>query len=117
MHIILGAADIQRTKSTEPAVLGSNPDSDPGAEFTMLGWVIAGKSILSNAEAEKGFFLNSSHDEFMQMCSQEVLGLTDVENTPALFHEDFMNQLQRLEDGSYHGNWTIPHCLQTRTSL
>lgn len=60
----------------------------------MLGWVIAGKPILSNTEAEKSFFLNSSHDEFMQMRSQEVLGLTDVENTPALFHEDFMNQLE-----------------------
>ena len=37
VHIILGAADIQRIKSTEPAVLGSNPDSDPGTEFTMMG--------------------------------------------------------------------------------
>ena len=77
VYIILGAADIQRIKSNEPAVLESNPDSDPGAEFTMLGYT----------EAEKGFFLKSSHDEFTQICSQEVLGLTDVENTPALFHE------------------------------
>ena len=36
--IHLGAADIQRIKSTEP---GSNPDTDPGAEFTMLGCVTA----------------------------------------------------------------------------
>ena len=68
MYIVLGAADIQRIKCTEPAVLGSNPDSDFGAEFTMLGWVIAGKSILSNTEAEKGFSLNSNHDAFMHMC-------------------------------------------------
>ena len=47
----------------------------------------------------------------MQMCSQEVLGLTDVENTPALFHEDFMNQLQRLEDGTYSTRlpWKLDH--------
>ena len=29
VNVILGAADIQRIKSTEPAVLGSNPDTDP----------------------------------------------------------------------------------------
>ena len=40
VHIILGAADIQRIKSTEAAVLGLNPDSEPRAEFTMLGWFI-----------------------------------------------------------------------------
>ena len=53
VHIILGAADIQRIKSTEPAILGPNPDTDPGAEFAMLGWVIAGKAILSSAPVEK----------------------------------------------------------------
>ena len=101
VHVILGAADIQRIKSTEPAVLGSNPDTDPGAEFTMLGWVIAGRSILPNTGEEKGFFLNSSQDEFVQMCSQEVFGLADVVNTQQLFHADFVDQLRRLEDGTY----------------
>ena len=113
IHIILGAADIQRIKSTEPAILGPNPDTDPGAEFTMLGWVIAGKAILSSAQVEKGFFLNSSQKEFIQMCSQEVLGLTDVENTQGLFHKDFTNQLQRLEDGTYSTRlpWKPDHAL------
>ena len=116
VHIILGAAGIKRITST-----GSNPESDPGAKFTMLGWVIAGKSTLSNAEAENVFFLISSHDEFIEMCSQHMLGLTDVENIPSLFHEDFMNQLQRLAmgEGTYstrlHGNWKDPHCLQARS--
>ena len=62
VHIILGAADIQRIKSTEPAVLGTDPDMDPGADFTMLGWVIGGKVT------EKGFFLSNSQEEFKQMC-------------------------------------------------
>ena len=101
VHVILGAADIQRIKTTEPAVLGKNPDTDPGAEFTMLGWTITGKSMVSGTETEKGFFLKSSHDEFKQMCSQEVLGLTDEPNVQGLFHEDFKNQLQRLDDGTY----------------
>ena len=101
VHVILGAADIQRIKTTEPAVLGKNPDTDPGAEFTMLGWTITGKSMVPGTETEKGVFLKSSHDEFKQMCSQEVLGLTDEPNVQGLFHEDFKNQLQRLDDGTY----------------
>ena len=111
VHVILGAADIQRIKSTEPAVLGSNPDTDPGAEFTMLGWVIAGRSILPNTGEEKGFFLNSGQDEFVQMCSQEVFGLADVVNTQELFHADFVDQLQRLEEGTYSTRlpWKIDH--------
>ena len=77
VYVILGAADIQRIKTTEPDILGKNPNTDPGAEFTMLGWTITGKSMLSGTETEKGFFLKSGQDEFKQMCSQEVLGLTD----------------------------------------
>ena len=93
VHIILGAADIWRIKSTEPPVLGLNPDTVTGAEFTMLGRVIA--------EAEKMFFTNSRQNESAQMCSQEVLGLKDWENVYDTFHEDFVDQLQRLEDGTY----------------
>lgn len=40
VHVILGAANIQRIKTTKPAVLGTNPDTDLGAEFTMLGWIV-----------------------------------------------------------------------------
>lgn len=71
--IQLGAADIH---ATEPR---SNPDTDPGTEFTMLGCVTAGRSILANTEAEKGYFLNLVK-ELVQMCSQEVLGLVDGVN-------------------------------------
>ena len=59
----------------------------------MLGRVIA--------EAEKMFFINSGQNEFAQMCSQEVLGLKDLENVYDTFHEDFIDQLQRLEDGTF----------------
>ena len=101
VHIILGAADIQGIKSTEPPVLGLNPDTDPEAEFTMLGWVIAGKSTPLSAEAEKMFFMNSRQNEFAQMCSQELLGLKDLENVHYSFHKDSIDQLQWLEDGTY----------------
>ena len=67
----------------------------------MLGWVIAGKSTLSCAETEKMFFMNSSQNEFAQMCSQEVLGLKDLENVHDSFHEDFIHELQQSEEGTY----------------
>ena len=41
VHIIFDAADVQKIKTTGPPVLGPNPDTDPGAAFTMLGWVLA----------------------------------------------------------------------------
>ena len=44
------------------------------------------------------FFMNSSQNAFAQMCSQEVLGLKDFENVHDFFHEDFIDQLQRLEE-------------------
>ena len=99
VHVILGGADIQQIKTTEPAILVKNQDTDPGAEFTMLGWTVTGKSTLSGTE--KGFFLKSSQDEFKQMCSQEVVGLTDEPDMQGLFHTEFKNQLQHLDDGTY----------------
>ena len=53
VHVILGAADVQRIKTTEPVVLGVDPDIDPGAEYTMLGWVITGKLTPLSTETER----------------------------------------------------------------
>ena len=47
------------------------------------------------------FFMTSRKNEFSQMCSQKVLGLTDVENVHDSFHEDRIDQPQRLDDGAY----------------
>ena len=74
VHIIFGAADVQTIKMTEPPVPGPNTDTDPEAEFTMLGWVLAGRTPLANTETEKGFFARASHNDFNQMCSREALG-------------------------------------------
>ena len=103
VRIILRAANIQQIKSTEPRVLGLNPDTDPRAEFIMLGWVIAGKSTPLSAEAEKMFFMNSSQNEFAQMCSQEVIGLKDLENVHYSSHEDF------IESATAVGGWYLLH--------
>jgi len=101
LHIILGAADYQRIKTTEPPVLGPEPNKDPGAEFTMLGWTLSGRVLYSSFETEKTFFLKSMRDEFEQMCSLEALGLMDTPNKQEAFHKDFTDKLQQLEGGTY----------------
>ena len=102
IHIILGAADYQRIKTTEPPVLGPNPDVDPGAEFTMLGWTLTGKTVEVDTEAEKLFMTLSPKTEFEQMCSIEVLGLADIDGRlDKEFHEHFQEKLVRLDDGTY----------------
>jgi len=53
VHIILGAADYQRIRSTRKPILGANPDQDPGAEYTMLGWVLCGQSQSNDKPVDK----------------------------------------------------------------
>eukprot|EP00794_Sanderia_malayensis_P020737 gene20737-22768_t len=102
IHVILGAADYQGIKTTEPPVLGPNPDVNLGAEFTMLGWTMTGKMVEVNAEAEKVFLTLSPKSEFEQMWSIEALGLADVdEEQDKEFHENFQEKLTRLDDGTY----------------
>ena len=67
VHIILGAADYQRVRTTEPLILGANPDKDPGAEFTMLGWTIYGQQLVEESGAEKQFFLKIGQEEFERL--------------------------------------------------
>lgn len=79
VHIILGAADYQRVRTMEPLVLGTTPDKDPGAEFTMLGWTIYGRQAVTENCTEKQFFLRSGQEEFEKLCSLDVLGLADAD--------------------------------------
>ena len=101
VHIILGAADYQRIRTTEPPVLGNNPDKDPGAEFTKLGWTMYGQHAGSECQVEKQFFLQSTTDEFTKLCNLDVLGVTDAKSDNAQIHEDFLEQLTRNQDGHY----------------
>ena len=113
VHIILGAADYQRIRSTRKPILGANPDQDPGAEYTMLGWVLCGKIQSVDMPADKEFFLNSSQSEFETLCSMDVLGLVDKQQTAsdAQFHEDFSEHLRQTKDGSYTTRlpWKLDH--------
>ena len=101
VHIILGAADYQRIRSTEQPVLGSNPDTDPGAEFTMLGWMLFGRQMTHSQSPEKGFFAKTSQQEFDRLCNLEALGLVDPPQEMGQFHKNFSQGLMQTEDGYY----------------
>ena len=103
VHIILGAADYQRVRTVEPPVLGTIPDKDPGAEFTMLGWTMYGRQPATEVCPEKQFFLKSGQEEFEQLCSLDVLGLADAVKSKdtTRIHDDFIQQLKQTENGYY----------------
>ena len=63
--------------------------------------------------------MNSTRDEFEQMCSLEVLGLSD-EGGNDRFHESFKETLKCLDDRSYSTRlpWKSDHCpLPTNKNL
>ena len=100
IHVILGAADYQRIRTTEQPVLGDNPDCDPGAEFTMLGWMLYGRLGSDSSAAEKSFFLNSSKSEFERLCSLDILGLEEPGHEQE-FHESFTSNLLKSKENFY----------------
>ena len=102
MHIILGAADYQRMRTTEPLILRANPDKDPGAEFTMLGWPIYGQHPGVESGVDKQFLLKTGQEEFEKLCSLDVLGIADTgAKQDGLVHEEFLQQLTKTPDGYY----------------
>ena len=50
MYIILGIADYQNIRTTEPPITRKDPDNDPVADFTMLGCKISENATLNNVE-------------------------------------------------------------------
>ena len=100
IHIILGAADFQRIKTTEAPILGPNPDEDPVAEFTSLGWIISGKKTTPCPQVFERL-VKTFQEEFESMSSLEVLGLSEIDPRTEFDHEEFQDQLERLEDGTY----------------
>jgi len=103
VHIILGAADYQRVRTTEPLVLGADPDKDPGAEFTMLGWMVCGRRpVTESVIAEKQFLLTTGQEEFEKLGSLDILGLKDIRSPKNKnIHEDFLQQLHKMQGGFY----------------
>ena len=118
IHIILGASDFQRIITTQPLVSGPNPNSDPGAEFTMLGWTLTGKTVGKGAEAGKGLFLNSTRDEFERMCSWKCLDclmkVVMMKDSMGVSRTPSSAWMKEAIQQGYPGNQTIVPCRQTR---
>ena len=118
VHIILGVADYQCIRTAEPPILGNDPDNDPGAEYTMLGWILCGKIIATDGEGEKLFFVKTGQKEFEQLCSLDVLGLVGVEDNPTLFARIFKTNYammtRDITKQDCYGNQTNQNYQQTR---
>ena len=119
VHIMLGVADFQRIKSSEPPILGNQPEKDPGAEFTMLGWTLYG-GVRTSDQSDKQFLLNTGQEEFERLCSGDVLGVTDPVDMSSFEHEEFKKQLIQNQDGFYEtrlpGRSDTYRCQRTRIS-
>ena len=94
VHLILGVSDYQRIRTS------GNNLTDPGAEFTMLGWTMfAGKQ--NREQPAKNFLLHTGQDEFEKLCNLDVLGVTDPINKEVFIHENFKQQLEKNDTGFY----------------
>ena len=103
VHIMLGVTDYQRIRTGEPPVIGTNPDRDPGAEFTKFGWALFGVNPLGKVgeDTAKQFFLRNGQEEFEKLCSLDVLGVTDPVDSTQFVHSDYKAQISRHDEGYY----------------
>ncbi|CAB3991801.1 Hypothetical predicted protein [Paramuricea clavata] len=76
VHIMLGVSDFQRIRTSGNLILGTNPDTDPGAEFTMLGLTVFGGKQ-NGMQPVKNFLLHPAQKEFEKLCNLDVLGVAD----------------------------------------
>ncbi|XP_028405809.1 uncharacterized protein LOC114528390 [Dendronephthya gigantea] len=108
VHLILGASDMSRIKTTVPAKVGN--DGMPIAEKTALGWIIMSPGREKNHSYL--MFTKSSQEDYMHLCSLDVLGLEDhVEGDQGSVYREFKEQLTQQEDGRYETSlpWKAHH--------
>ena len=99
VHLILGVSDYQRIRTSgNNLILGT--DTDPGAEFMMLGWMMLGGKQ-NREQPAKNFLLHTGQDKFEKLCSLDVLGVTDLINKEVFIHENFKQQLEKNDTGFY----------------
>jgi hypothetical protein len=90
VHMILGASDYSRVKTTTPAKVGDV--GKPVAEKTRLGWTI----MSQGREMNHSYLMltRSTHEDYMELCSLDVLGLKDpTEGDQTTVLEEFKEQL------------------------
>ena len=72
--LVLGADDYWRIRSTRKSILGVDLDKDSGADSTMLGWMLCGRTQFHNMPLSKEFFLSSSQLELASYARQTSKG-------------------------------------------
>ena len=108
IHAILGASDFALIKTSTAARIGDL--GQPVAEKTKFGWVIMspGQGHLSSTL----MLARSSTEDYMQLCSLDVLGLEDKpEGDQGTVYEEFKEQLTQGSDGKYQTSlpWKAGH--------
>ena len=101
VHILMGAANCQRIKTTELSISGKNPDKYLEAETTMLGWTLTGKTVTSHTKSECSL---STQDQIsLKECATSTYldSHTDYADELKYFHEGLKEQLQKNEEGYY----------------
>ena len=96
VHIILGARDINKVKTLEPAIICKN---DIVVEMTKLGWIISGGGHINPSFHEK-FFL-SSEEQFKIMTQMSLYGISDETDKNASFHNEYSDKLIQNANGRY----------------
>ena len=112
VHVILGASDYALIKTPTPTRVGEM--GQPIAEYTKFGWTIMspGQGSLQATL----MFARTSHEDYMDMCSLDVLGLEDhPEGDQETVFEEFKEQSVQRPDGKYEtslpwkqGHATLP---------
>ena len=108
VHMILGTSDYARIKTASPAKVGG--DGKPVAERTRLGWTI----MSQGREVNHSYLMltRSAHEDYMELCSLDVLGLKDrPEGDLTTVLEEFNEQLTRREYVKYETAlpWKVIH--------
>ncbi len=112
VHVMLGVSDFQRIRTSGTLILGTNPDLDAGAEFTMLGWTVFGGKQ-QGTRLGKQLLLHTAQEEFEKLCNLDVLGVADPIDKQVFVHENFKQQLEKNEQGFYETRLPWKPCHMT----
>lgn len=108
VHMILGTSAYSYIKTSEPPRVGKAGEAI--AEKTSFGWVIMSPGREETNSAL--MFTRTSNDDFMQLCSLDVLGIEDKpEGDQMSVYQEFKEQLIQREDGRYETSlpWKAAH--------
>ena len=100
IHILLGTKEYPRIRTTTSPIIGPDQENDPGAEFTVFGWVLYGKTVVDTTFVDRNFMLNSAEQEFELLCSTDILGLSEPSPREE-YHSKFAETIEQTEEGFY----------------